>query len=76
MDDFKIVGKIVSVAAIFGIYVLTWAIIHENWDEYGAKLYDSWCWEKLLGIFYRIWVYGHVVLIIGGLIAWFVWSWI
>nr|WP_296955265.1 hypothetical protein [uncultured Mediterraneibacter sp.] len=76
MEEYKIIGRQVSVAAILCIYVLIWIIVREGWYEYTAELYDDWCWEKVLGIFCRIWAYGHIVLIVGGIIAWFIWSWI
>ncbi len=31
--------------------------------------------EKVVGIFFRVWVWGHIIAVIGGLIAWCVWSW-
>lgn len=75
MNELRILGRIISIVTGVGIYILIWRLVHESWYEYAAELYDDWCWEKALGIFYRIWVYGHIVAIIGGTILWFIWSW-
>ena len=76
MNELRFVGRVLSVAVGGSFYILVWALIFENWGEYAKSLYDRWCWEKILGIFYRIWVWGHIIAVVGGLIAWCIWSWI
>lgn len=75
MSGWKFIGRILSIVAGCCLYILIWLVVYETWDEYAAELYDGWCWEKVLGIFYRIWVWGHIIAVIGGIIAWFIWSW-
>lgn len=76
MNELRIMGRILSIMAGSGFYILVWALIFENWDPYAKSLYDGWCWEKILDIFYHVWVWGHIIAVVGGLIAWCIWSWI
>ena len=75
MNELKILGRIISMVTGVSIYILIWRLVHESWYGYAVEFYDDWCWEKALGIFCRIWVWGHIVAIIGGIILWFIWSW-
>lgn len=75
MNELRYVGRVVSVVAGICVYGLIWGFVIEYWDEYAETLYDDWCWEKVVGIFFRVWVWGHIIAVIGGLIAWCVWSW-
>ena len=58
MNELRIMGRILSIIAGSSFYILVWDLIFENWDAYAKSLYDGWCWEKILGIFYRVWVWG------------------
>ena len=76
MKDWQIIGRVTSIMVCAMVYILIWMCTFENWNEYAESLYDDWCLEKILCIFYRIWVWGHIIAVVGGLIAWCKWSWI
>ena len=73
MNDFQYAGRTMSIVVGFCVYILIWLyalnIYDANYD------YDSFSWKKVIKLFCCIWVYGHMVLFVCGLIAWFAWSW-
>lgn len=56
MKDWQIIGRVTSIMVCAMVYILIWMCTFENWNEYAESLYDDWCLEKILCIFYRIWV--------------------
>lgn len=73
MNDFQYAGRTTSIVVAFFVYILIWRYAlnncDANYDYYGLS------WEKVVKLFCCIWVYGHMVLFVCGLIAWFAWSW-
>ena len=70
MNDLQYAGRTMSIVIGFCIYILIW--------RYALFVYDANCncrLEKVIKLFCCIWVYGHMVLAVCGLIAWFIWSW-
>ena len=63
MNDLQYAGRTVSIVIGFCVYILIWRY------ALGLSL------EKVIKLFCCIWVYGHMVLLVCGLIAWFAWSW-
>lgn len=73
MNDLQYAGRTMSIVIGFCIYILIWRYAlnncDANYDYYGLS------WEKVIKLFCCIWVYGHMILLVCGLIAWFAWSW-
>ena len=74
MNDLQCIGRITSIAIGFYIYVLIWRYALKNYNV-NYDYYDDLSWEKVIKLFCCIWVYGHTILLVCGLIAWFAWSW-
>lgn len=73
MSDLQYAGRTTSIVIGFCIYILIWRYAlnkcDTNYDYYGLS------WEKVIKLLCCIWVYGHMILLVCSLIAWFVWSW-
>ena len=74
MNDLQYAGRTTSIVIGFCIYILIWRYALKVYDA-NCDCYDGLSLEKVIKLFCCIWVYGHMVLFVCGLIAWFVWSW-
>jgi hypothetical protein len=68
MEYIKGIVRLTTIFIAVCVYICIWISIGFNYD----MCYTPRRWEKVLSIFYSIWIIGHILLLIGAS----VWAWI